>query len=60
MGTERSDMIYNSIFELSANTNLYLFQIRNQIRNKNRTKGKIVWETFLLLKSELLFIRALF
>ena len=60
MGTVRSDMIYASIFDLSANTDLYFFQIRNQIRNKNRTKGKILWETFLLLKSELLFIQALF
>ena len=60
MGKVRSDMIYNSIFELSANADLYFFQIRNRIRNKNRTKGKILWETVLLLKSELLFIRALF
>ena len=31
----------------------------NVIRNWNRTKGKILRETFLLLKSELLFIQAL-
>ena len=57
---KKEAILFTILFLHFQQKRIYIFsQIENQIRNLVLTEGKIVWETFLLLKSEFYFILVL-